>query len=36
VFTASVRTIVLGMRAEVADAQAGRTEACQVASAAPS
>jgi NAD(P)-dependent dehydrogenase (short-subunit alcohol dehydrogenase family) len=36
VFAASVRTIVLGMRAEVEEAKVGRTEARQVAAAAPS
>jgi TetR/AcrR family transcriptional regulator, tetracycline repressor protein len=36
VFAASVGTIVLGMRAEVAQTQAGRTEARQVAGVTPS
>jgi TetR/AcrR family transcriptional regulator, tetracycline repressor protein len=36
VFAASMRTIVLGMRAEVEEAKVGRTEARQVATAAPS
>jgi TetR/AcrR family tetracycline transcriptional repressor len=35
VFVASVGTIVLGMRAEVAQARAGRTKARQVAGVTP-